>query len=171
MRVTDNIFFFCFCFFNKPAYDIRDLVLEDHELSESASEVGEISEDESDAESIEGAWNLNPAANTARKANEFKNEIRLTIERSLAENHTVDTAALEITGLRMSSNGEYSDVREVVIPLVVDHVDLDNPVASLKKVFTQWGPLIGKVTHKPDDQVHVLSLLQVTNAMDNGKKD
>ncbi|KAI8332925.1 nucleotide-diphospho-sugar transferase [Chlamydoabsidia padenii] len=142
------------------AYDINDLTLEDHELSESASEVGELSEDESDAGSIDGAWNLNPAANAARKAAEFKKEIALTIERSLAENHTVDTAALEITGLRMSSNGEYSDVREVVIPLVVDHVDLNNPVASLKKVFTQWGPLIGKVTHKHDDQVHVMSLLQ-----------
>ncbi|KAI8086594.1 nucleotide-diphospho-sugar transferase [Halteromyces radiatus] len=142
------------------AYDINDLVLEDHELSESASEVGELSDEESDADSIDGAWNLNPSANAAKKSAEFKKEIALTIERSLAENHTVDTAALEITGLRMSSNGEYSDVREVVVPLVVDHVDLNNPVTSLKKVFTQWGPLIGKVTHKHDDQVHVISLLQ-----------
>ncbi|CAO3589855.1 unnamed protein product [Absidia cylindrospora] len=142
------------------AYDVNDLVLEDHELSESASDVGELSEDESDAESIDGAWNLNPAANTAKKSAEFKKEIALTIERSLAENHTVDTAALEITGLRMSSNGEYSDIREVVVPLVVDHVDLSNPVVSLKKVFSQWGPLIGKVTHKHDDQVHVMALLQ-----------
>lgn len=100
-------------------------------------------------------------ANTAKKSAEFKKEIALTIERSLAENHSIDTAALEITGLRMSSNGEYSDVREVLIPLIVDHVDKNNVVASLRKVFTQWGPLIGKVTHKHDDQVHVLQVLQV----------
>ncbi|SAM05978.1 hypothetical protein [Absidia glauca] len=42
--------------------------------------------------------------------------------------------------------------------------DDDEDVRNLKldtlEVFMQWGPLIGKVTHKPDDQVHVLSLLQ-----------
>ncbi|CAO3623356.1 unnamed protein product [Cunninghamella echinulata] len=148
------------------AYDVNDLVLEDHELSESASEVGELSDEESDMESIDGAWNLKSTANIAKKSAEFKKEIALTIERSLAENHSVDTAALEITGLRMSSNGEYSDVREVLIPLIIEQVDKNNAMASFKKVFTQWGPLIGKVTHKQDDQAHVLQLLQ-TNCATN----
>ncbi|KAI9304462.1 nucleotide-diphospho-sugar transferase [Cunninghamella echinulata] len=148
------------------AYDVNDLVLEDHELSESASEVGELSDEESDMESIDGAWNLKSTANIAKKSAEFKKEIALTIERSLAENHSVDTAALEITGLRMSSNGEYSDVREVLIPLIIEQVDKNNAMVSFKKVFTQWGPLIGKVTHKQDDQAHVLQLLQ-TNCATN----
>ncbi|KAI8066716.1 nucleotide-diphospho-sugar transferase [Gongronella butleri] len=147
------------------AYDINDLVLEDHELSESASDVGESSDDDSDLASVGGAFNTD--VDDAKKSEEFKKEIALTIERSLAEDHTVDTAALEITGLRMSSNGKYSDVREVLIPAVMNHIDLANPAASLKKVMMHWGPLIGKVVHKMEDQVHALTLLQkhcATNA-------
>ncbi|ORX61897.1 hypothetical protein DM01DRAFT_1379780 [Hesseltinella vesiculosa] len=140
------------------AYDIRDLVLDEHELSESASDIGESSDDESDLASVGEAFNLN--VDDSKKSEEFKKEMALTIERSLVEDHTVDTAALEITGLRMSSNGKYSDVREILIPLLINQIDLSNPVASMKKVLTKWGPLVDKVMHKSEDQVHILSLLQ-----------
>ncbi|KAI8369361.1 nucleotide-diphospho-sugar transferase [Radiomyces spectabilis] len=143
------------------AYDMADLEIADHELSDSASEVGAESDDESDLGSITGAFNLGGAGtNSAKRSEEFKKEIAQTIERSLEENHSVDTAALEITGLRMSSNGTYTEVREVLIPILIDRIDLASPVPSMKKVFTKWGDLVTKVTHSQDDQVHVLEMIQ-----------
>lgn len=96
----------------------------------------------------------------AKKTDEFKKEISQTIERSISENHTVYTAALEVTGLRMSSNGSYTDIREVMIPIIFDHIDNNNCVQSTKVVLTKWAPLIGKMTHSSEDQLHVLQILQ-----------
>ncbi|CAO3615447.1 unnamed protein product [Mucor fragilis] len=140
------------------AYDMADLVLKDGDITDSASEVGESDDDDSDIGSLNGSWALENSM--ARKTEEFKKEIAQTIERSLDENHTVYTAALEVTGLRMSSNGSYTDIREVMIPIVMDHIDRNNPVASLKTVLTKWAPLVGKMTHLPEDQLHVLQVLQ-----------
>ncbi|KAI8064821.1 uncharacterized protein B0P05DRAFT_554490 [Gilbertella persicaria] len=139
------------------AYDMADLVLKEGDITDSASEVGE-SDDDSDIGSISGGWALETSM--ARKTEEFKKEIAQTIERSLNENHTVYTAALEVTGLRMSSNGSYTDVREVMIPIIMDHIDRNNPVQSLKTVLNKWAPLVGKMTHLPEDQLHVLQVLQ-----------
>lgn len=140
------------------AYDMADLVLKDGDITDSASEVGESDDDDSDIGSLNGSWALENSM--ARKTEEFKKEIAQTIERSLDENHTVYTAALEVTGLRMSSNGSYTDIREVMIPIVMDHIDRNNSVQSLKTVLTKWAPLIGKMTHLPEDQLHVLQVLQ-----------
>ncbi|KAI8646086.1 hypothetical protein BD408DRAFT_410645 [Parasitella parasitica] len=139
------------------AYDMADLVLKDGDITDSASEVGE-SDDESDIGSLNGSWAIENIM--ARKTEEFKKEIAQTIERSLDENHTVYTAALEITGLRMSSNGSYTDIREVMIPIIMNHIDRDNPVQSLKTVLTKWASLIGKMIHLPEDQLHALQILQ-----------
>ncbi|KAI8372229.1 hypothetical protein EDC96DRAFT_500354 [Choanephora cucurbitarum] len=139
------------------AYDMADLVLKEGDVTDSASEVGE-SDDDSDIGSINGGWALETSM--ARKTEEFKKEIAQTIERSLNENHTVYTAALEVTGLRMSSNGSYTDVREVMIPVIMGHIDHGNPVQGLKTVLNKWAPLVGKMTHLPEDQVHVLQVLQ-----------
>ncbi|KAI9478110.1 MAG: hypothetical protein EXX96DRAFT_237454 [Benjaminiella poitrasii] len=140
------------------AYDMADLVLKDGDITDSASEVGE-SDDDSDIGSLNGSsWALETSM--AKKTEEFKKEIAQTIERSMNENHSVYTAALEVTGLRMSSNGSYTDIREVIIPIIMDHVDPKNSVQSLKSVLTKWVPLVGKMTHLPEDQVHVLQVLQ-----------
>ncbi|KAI7864603.1 nucleotide-diphospho-sugar transferase [Spinellus fusiger] len=143
------------------AFDLADLVLKDHEMSDSASEVGDVSDSDSDSGSISGAWNLGSSAPTAKQSADFKNEIAQTIVRSLVENHGVDTAALEITGLRMSSNGTYTQVREVLVPALMDHLDMNNPVSSMKSVFAKWGALITKVTHGLEDQAHIIQMLQV----------
>lgn len=142
---------------------MADLVLKDEDIAESASEVGE-SDDDSDIGSINGAWALE--SSLAKKTEEFKKEIAQTIERSMNENHTVYTAALEVTGLRMSSNGSYTDVREVMVPIIMDHIDRQNSVQSLKTVLTKWAPLVGKMTHTPEDQLHVLQVLQKYCASD-----
>jgi translation initiation factor eIF-2B subunit epsilon len=143
------------------AFNMRDLVLNEEDIAESASDVGESDDDDSDIGSINGAWALETSL--AKKTEEFKKEIAQTIERSMNEDHTVYTAALEVTGLRMSSNGSYTDVREVMIPIIMGHID---SAANLKTVFTKWAPLVGKMTHTPDDQLHVLQVLQKYCASD-----
>ncbi|KAG2230933.1 hypothetical protein BDF21DRAFT_357966 [Thamnidium elegans] len=140
------------------AYDFADLVLKDGDITDSASEVGESDDDDDDIGSINGSWALETSM--AKKTDEFKKEISQTIERSISENHTVYTAALEVTGLRMSSNGSYTDIREVMIPIIFDHIDHSNCVQSAKTVLTKWSPLIGKMTHSSEDQLHVLQILQ-----------
>jgi translation initiation factor eIF-2B subunit epsilon len=97
----------------------------------------------------------------ARKVEEFKRELEQSISRAFAEEHSVELAALEITGLRMSANGSYDDVREVIVPAIINQVDLSKPMPSIRSVLKKWAPLIGKVTHGKDDQVHVLYILQV----------
>ncbi|CAO3660958.1 unnamed protein product [Rhizopus stolonifer] len=140
------------------AYNMSDITIKDDDLTESASEVGELDDSDSDVDSVNGVWGLEP--NIAKKTAEFKKEIAQTVERSINEGHTVDTAALEVTGLRMSSNGSYIDVREVIIPVILDHIDANSPVQSVKTVFGKWSSLIGKMTHSPEDQLHVLQVLQ-----------
>ena len=140
------------------AYDMADLVLQDGDVTDSASEVGESDDDDDDLGSINGSWALENSM--AKKTAEFKKEIAQTIERSIDEDHTVYTAALEVTGLRMSSNGSYTDVREVMIPIIFDHIDRNSPVASAKTVLGKWSELIGKMTHLPEDQLHILQLIQ-----------
>lgn len=146
---------------------MTDLPIHDNDLTESASEVGEVSDEESDEDnigSISAVWDTQ----SANKSEEFKKEIAQTIERSLRENHTVDTAALEITGLRMSHNGTYDQVREVLIPALLDHVDCTkNAVSNMRNMLSKWCPLIRKVTHSGDDQVHVLQVFQVRRRADH----
>jgi translation initiation factor eIF-2B subunit epsilon len=137
---------------------MNDLVLKDGDVTDSASEVGE-SDSDSEMGSINGSWSLE--ANMARKTEEFKKEIGQTIERSIVENHPVDTAVLEVTGLRMSSDGSYTDVREVTIPIILSHIDQNAPASSLKSLLSKWGPFIAKMIHVPEDQVHALRVIQV----------
>ncbi|CDS06747.1 hypothetical protein LRAMOSA09274 [Lichtheimia ramosa] len=142
------------------AFHMADLTIDSDDESESASEVGDISDDESlDAAnlSISAAWDTQDA----HKQAEFKREIAQTIDRSLHENHTVETTALEITGLRMSHNGTYDQVREVMIPMLLDSADISkNAAGNVRAMLKKWSSLITKVTHGREDQVHVLRLFQ-----------
>ncbi|KAI8145758.1 nucleotide-diphospho-sugar transferase [Fennellomyces sp. T-0311] len=140
------------------AYDMADLKIEDNELSDSASEVGEVSDDEDDLDNdisgSFGAWDTQGASKLA----EFKKEVAQTIERSLTENHTVDETALEITGLRMAHNGTYDQAREVMIPMLLDHVDISkNGVNNMRVMLEKWAPVISKGM---ENQVHVLQVFQ-----------
>ncbi|KAG2171432.1 hypothetical protein INT43_009093 [Umbelopsis isabellina] len=146
------------------AFDLQDLnVGKDHgDGSDSASEIGDISDSDSDMGSTSEMWHPEQSQIlAARKVEEFKRELEQSISRAFAEDHTVELAALEITGLRMSANGSYDDVREVVVPAILNQVDMSKPLPSIKAVMQKWASLIEKVTHGKDDQVHVLYILQM----------
>ncbi|KAI9498624.1 nucleotide-diphospho-sugar transferase [Zychaea mexicana] len=142
------------------AYDMADLKINDGELSDSASEVGEVSDDEDDHSDndIAGSFGAGWDTQGASKLAEFKKEVAQTIERSLTEKHTVDETSLEITGLRMAHNGTYDQVREVMIPMLLDHVDVSkNAVGNMRAMLEKWSPVISKGL---EDQVHVLRIFQ-----------
>ncbi|OZJ02026.1 hypothetical protein BZG36_05388, partial [Bifiguratus adelaidae] len=112
------------------------------EESSSASEVGsELSESEDELDidaAIDDIGETFAGTNLASIANEdFRREVTASIERALAENHLVDDAAIELNSLRLASNGNYSDIRRILIPLILQEVDMTNGAASLKKVLTR----------------------------------
>ncbi|KAG2226075.1 hypothetical protein INT45_011692 [Circinella minor] len=142
------------------AYDMADLKINDGELSDSASEVGEVSDDEDDDSDndISGAFGGSWDTQGANKLAEFKKEVAQTMERSLTEKHTVDETSLEITGLRMAHNGTYDQVREVMIPMLLDHVDVSkNAMGNMRTMLEYWAPVISKGL---EDQTHILSIFQ-----------
>ena len=140
---------------------MADLKIDDGELSDSASEVGEISDDEDDDldNDIGGAFGGSWDTQGANKLAEFKKEVAQTMERSLTEKHTVDETSLEITGLRMAHNGTYDQVREVMIPMLLDHVDVSkNAMGNMRAMLENWAPVISKGL---EDQTHIISIFQV----------
>ncbi|KAJ2958430.1 hypothetical protein NQZ79_g5982 [Umbelopsis isabellina] len=146
------------------AFNLQDLSVgkDQGDDSDSASEIGDISDTDSDMGSTSEMWHPEQSQIlAAKKVEEFKRELEQSISRAFAEDHTVELAALEITGLRMSANGSYDDVREVVVPAILNQVDMSKPLPSIKAVMQKWAPLIEKVTHGKDDQVHVLYILQM----------
>lgn len=147
------------------AFNLQDLSVgkEYGDDSDSASEIGELSDSDSEFGSTSETWHPEQSQMlAARKVEEFKRELEQSISRAFAEDHSVELAALEITGLRMSANGSYDDVREVIVPAIINQVDLSKPMPSIRAVLKKWASLIGKVTHGKDDQVHVLYILQAS---------
>jgi translation initiation factor eIF-2B subunit epsilon len=95
---------------------------------------------------------------------EFKSEVRLSLERAFAEGHSIDNAAVELKTLRMASNVPIARVREAVISSIVDRIPLveGNPAAQRKKIsefVERWGELINRIGGV--EQVDAISALQV----------
>ncbi|RUP09756.1 hypothetical protein BC936DRAFT_140067 [Jimgerdemannia flammicorona] len=147
------------------AYDPADIPVHDTDDAESASEVGEPSDDEGEElvfnDDFGDGDGVMPSSAAARAAEDFKREVRATVDRALAENHSVESAALELHTLRMAFNGNYENVREVVVPVLMEKVDPAKVNSSMKGVIARWGQLLKKVMYSLEDQVHALFVLQV----------
>ncbi|KAJ3726128.1 nucleotide-diphospho-sugar transferase [Lentinula raphanica] len=94
---------------------------------------------------------------------EFRNEVRLSLERAFAENHSVDNAAVELKTLRMASNVPLSRVREAVVAAIVERIKIiDGGGAPQRQeifhVISRWGPLIDRIGGV--DPVETISALQ-----------
>ena len=95
---------------------------------------------------------------------EFRNEVKQSLERAFAENHSVDNAAVELKTLRMASNVSLNRVREAVIAAIVGRIAIvPGGVAAQRKEITsvidRWGELINKIGGV--DAVETVSILQV----------
>lgn len=88
------------------------------------------------------------SSSSSRKQLEFRTECLHSLDRSFAENHTVDNAAIELKTLRMASNVALGEVRAVVIPYVLERCDgAANAAATLER----WGGLIANLTGESEE--------------------
>ncbi|GAA5949819.1 hypothetical protein JCM21900_004211 [Sporobolomyces salmonicolor] len=117
-------------------------------LSTSASLTDDegLSDDESPA--IAGLDALQPEVSTSSKQSEFITECFHSLDRSFAEGHTVDNAAIELKTLRMASNVPLGEVRAVVIPYILARCDGANGAAA---VLDRWGGLIANLTGEQEE--------------------
>ncbi|GAA5923079.1 hypothetical protein JCM1841_000307, partial [Sporobolomyces salmonicolor] len=117
-------------------------------LSTSASLTDDegLSDDESPA--IAGLDALQPEVSTSSKQSEFVTECFHSLDRSFAEGHTVDNAAIELKTLRMASNVPLGEVRAVVIPYILARCDGANGAAA---VLERWGGLIANLTGEQEE--------------------
>lgn len=99
--------------------------------------------------------------------NDFISECEQSLERSFAEGHTVDNAAIELKTLRMASNVPLGEVRDVVIPFILKSCDGPNGIAS---VIERWGGLIASLTGNQEEAMSdtLLSVQKFVLEVKNG---
>ena len=91
---------------------------------------------------------LSSLSTTETSQADFQSECLQSLERSFAESHTVDNAAIELKTLRMASNVPLGQVRDVVVPFVLARAVDPASVPSLVK---RWGGLIESLTRGQED--------------------
>ncbi|KAJ3811615.1 nucleotide-diphospho-sugar transferase [Lentinula aff. lateritia] len=142
--------------------------------SESSGEESEFSDEDSDFDehldnlptSSATSLSLDPngSSTDAVAESEFRNEVRLSLERAFAEGHSVDNAAVELKTLRMASNVPLSRVRESVVSAIVERIKIIDGGGvtqrqEIANVVSRWGPLINKIGGV--DMVETITALQV----------
>jgi translation initiation factor eIF-2B subunit epsilon len=95
---------------------------------------------------------------------EFKTEVRLSLERAFNEGHSIDNAAVELKTLRMASNVPIARVREAVVEGIVDRIPIvEGDTAQQRKeiaaMIDRWGSLITQIGGV--DEVETIVTLQV----------
>ncbi|GAA5887270.1 hypothetical protein JCM6882_002469 [Rhodosporidiobolus microsporus] len=136
-------------------------------LSTSASMTDDDGETDADLPTIAGLDALQPEVSTSSaKQSEFVTECLHSLDRSFAENHTVDNAAIELKTLRMASNVPLAEVRAVVVPYILRRCDgATNAAATLDR----WGGIVANLTGEQEDaMVDCLLLAQAFVAGEGG---
>jgi translation initiation factor eIF-2B subunit epsilon len=96
---------------------------------------------------------------------EFQTEVKQSLERAFAENHSIDNAAVELKTLRMASNVSLTRVREAVISAIIERIPIVQSGAAqqrkdISSVIGRWGSLIDKIGGV--NAVETICLLQVS---------
>lgn len=94
-----------------------------------------------------------------------RDEIRLTLERSIRENHTFENSALELNTLKMAMNVRFHDIRSVLFPVLFKTMletsgCAESPLAAARTVFTAWCGLVKKFVHNTEDQRDCLDIME-----------
>ncbi|GAA5939733.1 translation initiation factor eIF2B catalytic subunit epsilon [Sporobolomyces koalae] len=137
------------------------------------SDLDEDSDDESTASAsglptIAGLDVLEELSSTTTKHSEFKTECLHSLDRSFAENHTVDNAAIELKTLRMASNVDLGQVRAIAIPYLLKRCDgATNAIAMIDR----WGGLIMNLTGDSEEAMIDCLLLAQTFVAENAEGD
>ena len=154
-------------------------VASDLNLSDAGSETSESESDDddddddrfggSDLSSSVTSLPLTGTSNLVQQADEaafseFQHEVKLSLERAFAENHSVDNAAVELKTLRMAHNVPLRRVREAVVSSIVNRIKIVEGGGALQRqeinaVVSRWGELIDKIGGV--DAVETIEVLQV----------
>ncbi|GAA5860000.1 hypothetical protein JCM8547_003052 [Rhodosporidiobolus lusitaniae] len=117
---------------------------------------------------IAGLDALQPEVSTSTKQSEFVTECLHSLDRSFAENHTVDNASIEVKTLRMSSNVTLGEVRSVVVPYILTRCE---GAANVASVLERWGGLIANLTGEQEDAMVDCLLLAQRFVAEEGEAD
>ncbi|GAA5998409.1 translation initiation factor eIF2B catalytic subunit epsilon [Rhodotorula paludigena] len=120
-------------------------------LDTGASMTDEEGLTDSELPTIAGLDALQPEVSTSKassKQSEFVTECLHSLDRSFAESHTVDNAAIELKTLRMASNVDLGEVRRVVVPYVLRRC---GGAAGAGAVLARWGGLVANLTGEQED--------------------
>lgn len=97
---------------------------------------------------------------------DFEKEAIATVDRSMENNHDLDTALLELNTLRMSMNVTYHDVRlatsKALIHKIVHFITTDtlDVKEATEKIFNKWGLLFKRQVFEEFEQVDLLQIIQ-----------
>ncbi|KAI9164442.1 translation initiation factor eIF-2B epsilon subunit, GEF [Blastocladiella emersonii ATCC 22665] len=83
-------------------------------------------------------------------------EIRATINRALAQGHTLDNALLELNTLKFACNLTFKDLRDEVGPCILHHVFVANN-RNFKALLERWVGVWAGLVHAHDDQVDLVT--------------
>ncbi|KAL1692373.1 nucleotide-diphospho-sugar transferase [Schizophyllum commune] len=149
--------------FMRLADDCWDLDVSD-QGSESADDSDSSSSDDESTFSVpmNASQTSLPVVEKAAE-HEFQKEVRQSLERAFAENHSVDNAAVELKTLRMASNVPLLRVRESVVAAIVERIPIvaGDPVGqrrAIHQMIGRWGDLINQIGGM--DPVETILVLQ-----------
>lgn len=147
--------------------------LSDHGSETSDSESEDDDDDDhfggsdlSSVASLPGAGTSNLVQQADEAAfSEFQHEVKLSLERAFAENHSVDNAAVELKTLRMAHNVPLRGVREAVVSSILNRIKIVEGGGApqrqeINAVVSRWGELIDKIGGV--DPVETIEILQAS---------
>jgi translation initiation factor eIF-2B subunit epsilon len=82
-------------------------------------------------------------------------EIKLTIQRALEQNHPLENALLELNTLKFALNLTFQEVRHEVIPTILNYVFYMKG-SQYKEHLTKWVGVWRGLTHQVEDQIDLL---------------
>ncbi|QPG76013.1 hypothetical protein FOA43_003399 [Brettanomyces nanus] len=97
---------------------------------------------------------------------DFEKEAIATVDRSMENNHDIDTALLELNTLRMSMNVTYHEVRQATCKAMLARVDsfIETETLGVKdaveKIFWKWTALFQRQVFDDVDQVDLMLIIQ-----------
>ncbi|GAA5905565.1 translation initiation factor eIF2B catalytic subunit epsilon [Sporobolomyces salmoneus] len=131
--------------------------------------------DDSDDESVTSASGMPSIAGLdalqpeeSSKHSEFATECLHSLDRSFAENHTVDNAAIELKTLRMASNVDLGQVRAIAVPYLLKRCD---GATNATETIDRWGGLIANLTGDSEEAMMDCLVLAQTFIAEEAKGD
>ncbi|WPK25839.1 hypothetical protein PUMCH_003172 [Australozyma saopauloensis] len=97
---------------------------------------------------------------------DFTKEGIATVERSIEQNHDIDTAALELNTLKMSMDVTHHEVRSVTVRAMIKRIvhfvstETLNAIMATNKVFGTWSGLFRRQTFCEADRVDLIQIIQ-----------